>query len=219
MNGSVRLLVTPFWLCSHHCIFMKFPGVITRRWQKWRPCKRSRSEVKVTEVNAQLSRFRTVTRVWIHIWWWNDAHSFMLLRKGVLLFSRSSVKFLGHTAKTIVDFDPNCFFFPDCNSSLNSPMAKMMHKAWYGIEEAPNCFQRSFIKFQAHTGQKKCQFWPKLSVSGLYLQFEFTDGFKIIHKAWCSIEAVPYYFWRHPSNFKVTRAENLRIWIKFQQDC
>ena len=36
-------------------------------------------------------------------------------------FSRSYVKFRGHTAKKIVDFDPN-WVFPDCNSSLNSPM-------------------------------------------------------------------------------------------------
>ena len=37
-------------------------------------------------------------------------------------FSRSSVKFQGHTGKKIVDFDPN-WVFPDSNSSLNSPMA------------------------------------------------------------------------------------------------
>ena len=37
-------------------------------------------------------------------------------------FSRSSVKFEGHRAKTIVDFYPN-WAFPDCKSSLNSPMA------------------------------------------------------------------------------------------------
>ena len=45
-----------------------------------------RSKVKVTEVTTQLNRFRTVTPVWIHIWWWNDAYSLMLLRRGVLLF-------------------------------------------------------------------------------------------------------------------------------------
>ena len=45
-----------------------------------------RSKVKVTEVNNQFSRFRTVTPVWIHIWWWNDAQSLMLLRRGALLF-------------------------------------------------------------------------------------------------------------------------------------
>ena len=37
-------------------------------------------------------------------------------------FSRSYVKFEGHTALKIVEFDPN-WAFPDCNSSLNSPMA------------------------------------------------------------------------------------------------
>ena len=37
-------------------------------------------------------------------------------------FSRSYVKFEGHTALKIVEFDPNSTF-PDCNSSLNSPMA------------------------------------------------------------------------------------------------
>ena len=37
-------------------------------------------------------------------------------------FSRSSVKFRGHTALKIVEFDPN-WPFPDSNSSLNTPMA------------------------------------------------------------------------------------------------
>ena len=44
---------------------------------------RSMQKVKVT---AQLNRFRTVTPVWIHIWWWNDTYSLMLLRRGALLF-------------------------------------------------------------------------------------------------------------------------------------
>ena len=45
-----------------------------------------RSKVMVTEVNTQLNRFRIVTPVWIHIWWWNDAYSLMMLRRGALLF-------------------------------------------------------------------------------------------------------------------------------------
>ena len=45
-----------------------------------------RSKVKITEVNTQLSRFRIVTPVWIHIWWWNDAQSLTLLRTCTLLF-------------------------------------------------------------------------------------------------------------------------------------
>ena len=48
-----------------------------------------RSKVKVTEVITQLNSFRTVTPVWIHIWWWNDAYSLMLLRRGALLLACS----------------------------------------------------------------------------------------------------------------------------------
>ena len=38
-------------------------------------------------------------------------------------FSRSSIKFQGHMALKIVEFDDLDWAFPDCNSSLNSPMA------------------------------------------------------------------------------------------------
>ena len=88
---SVRLSVTPFWLCSHHRIIMKFSGVITNDQSKVHAKRQGqRSKVKVTEVTTQLNRFRTVTLVWIHIWWWNDAYSLMLLRRGALLqISRS----------------------------------------------------------------------------------------------------------------------------------
>ena len=37
-------------------------------------------------------------------------------------FSRSSVKFQGHTGQKIADFDPN-WAFAECNSIFNSPMA------------------------------------------------------------------------------------------------
>ena len=84
---SVRLSVTPFWLCSHHRIIMKFSGVITNDQSKVHAKGQGqRSKVKVTEVTTQLNRFRTVTPVWIHIWWWNDAYSLMLLRRCALLF-------------------------------------------------------------------------------------------------------------------------------------
>ena len=84
---SVRLSVTPFWLCSHHPIIMKFSGVITSdKSDVHAKGQCQRSKVKVTEVTTQLNRFRTVTPVWIHIWWRNDAYSLMLLRRGALLF-------------------------------------------------------------------------------------------------------------------------------------
>ena len=77
----------PCWLCFHHRIVMKFLGVITTDQSNVHiKGQGQRSKVKVTEVMTRLSRFRTVTLVWIHIWWWNDAHSLMLLRRGALLF-------------------------------------------------------------------------------------------------------------------------------------
>ena len=83
----VRLSVWPFWLCSHHRIIMKFSGVITNDRRKVHAKGQGqRSKVKVTEVTTHLNRFRTVTPVWIHIWWRNDAYSLMLLRRGALLF-------------------------------------------------------------------------------------------------------------------------------------
>ena len=86
---SVRLSVTPFWLYYHHRIIMKFSGVITIDQSKVHANGQGqRSKVKVTEVTTQRDwvRFRTVTQVWIHIRWWNDAYSLMLLRSALLYF-------------------------------------------------------------------------------------------------------------------------------------
>ena len=75
------------WLCSNHRIIMKFSRVITRDQGKVHAKGQGqRSKVKVTEVTTQLNSFRTVTPVWIHIWWWNYTYSLMLLRRGALLF-------------------------------------------------------------------------------------------------------------------------------------
>ena len=92
MVQSVRLFVCPsvchtfltmFPLSYHHEIFRSY-----YQSQRWLPCKRSRSEVKgqCHRGYSQLSRFLTVTQVWIHIWRWHDAQSLMLLRRGALLF-------------------------------------------------------------------------------------------------------------------------------------
>ena len=57
-------------------IIMKFSGIITMdRNDVHAKGQGQRSKVKVTEVKTQLSRFRTVTPVWIHIWQRNHAHS------------------------------------------------------------------------------------------------------------------------------------------------
>ena len=63
-------------------------------------------------------------------------------------FSRSSVKFQGHIALKIVEFDSN-WAFPDCNSSLNSPMAM---KCCTKLETAK---KRCPIAFQVHPSNFK----------------------------------------------------------------
>ena len=127
----------------HHAIFRSY-----YQWQKWGPCKRSRSEVKAQGHRGQ------------HPTW------------------------------------P----FPDRNSSLNDD--EMMHRAWCCLEEMPYCFSRSSVKFQGHTAKKTRRFWPKLGVSGLWPQFEFTNGYEMMHKAWSSIEDVPYCFSRSSVKFQ-----------------
>ena len=67
---------------SHHFDYVPF---IVSSWnfQELSPRTRVRSMQKV---KVKLNRFRTVTPVWSHIWWWNDTYSLMLLRRGALLF-------------------------------------------------------------------------------------------------------------------------------------
>ena len=120
---SVRPSVTPFSPCSHHRIIMKFSGVITNdKSDVHAKGQGQRSKVKVTEVNTQLNRFRTVTLVWIHIWWWNDANSLIMLRRGALLFLKVIRQISrSHGSKKRIIWPR--WAFPDSNSSLNSPMA------------------------------------------------------------------------------------------------
>ena len=39
---------------------------------------------------------------------------------------------------------------------------------------------------------------PELSISGVYHQFKFTDGFEVIHSVCCNLEEVAYCFWGLP---------------------
>ena len=131
-------------------------------WQKWCQCKRSRSQVKGQGYRTQFSRFWTVTTVWIHIWRWNNTHSLMWHRRGALLFFKVICRISGSHGTKNRRFDPN-WAFPGCNSSLNWPMAIKLYTKWHWTGAL---FLRSSVKFQGHTGQKNCQFWPELSVSG-----------------------------------------------------
>ena len=49
---------------------------------------------------------------------------------------------------------------------------------------------------------------PNLAISGLWLQFEFTYGDEIMHKAWYGLEEVPYSFPRLSIKFQGHMAKN-----------
>ena len=103
-------------------------------------------------------------------------------------FPRSSIKFQGHTGQNITDFDPN-WAFPDYR-----PVA-----AFKSLRFALLKVIRQISRSQ---GSKNRPIWPRLGVSGLYLQFEFTIGYETLHKAWSSIEEVPYCFSRSSIKFQ-----------------
>ena len=157
MTGSVRpsvrpsvcLSVPPFSPCSHHRIIIKFSGVITMvRSDVHAKGQGQRSKVKVTEVNTQLSRFGTLTTVWIHIWQWNHAHCWKQYRRGALLFFKV------------------------------------------------------IRQISRSHGSKNHRIWPRSGVSGLYLQFQYTNGYEMVHKAWSSVEKVPYCISRSSVKFQ-----------------
>ena len=83
----------------------------------------------------------------------------MLLRRGVLCFSRSSVKFQGHKATkwSILTFIGR---FRTLTPVWIHQLLRMMHKAWSSIEDVLYCFSRPSVKFQGHTGQTIVDFDP-----------------------------------------------------------
>ena len=141
------------------------------------------------------------------------------LEEVLYCFSRSYIKFQCRKANKIIVFYPT-WVFPDCYSSLNSPMAMI----WYTkLEEVYYCFSMSSVKFQGHTGQKIADFdlnwaFPDCNSSlNSLMAMKWCTKLEVAEKKcadiacpWHSIEEVPYCFSRS-SNFKVTRDKKLPI--------
>ena len=132
-------------------------------------------------------------------------------------FSRSSVKFQGHTTLKVIEFDPD-WVFPDCNSSFNTPMVmkwctkleftdgyEMMHRAWSSIVEVPCCFSRSSVKFQGQTALKIVEFDPNWPFPDCNSSLNSPMAMKCCTKLETAKERCPIVFQGHPSIFKVTR--------------
>ena len=85
-------------------------------------------------------------------------------------FSRSSIKFQGHTEHKITDFDPN-WAFPDCNSILIAPMdLKWCTKIDVLLKRCHIVLQGHPSNFKATQAEKSTtwiQFWVRLLPVGL----------------------------------------------------
>ena len=129
-------------------------------------------------------------------------------------FSRSSVKFQGHTAIKIVEFDPN-WPFPDSNWSLNTPMAtKWCIKLEVALKRCPIVFQGHLSNFKV-TRLKKSS---NLTQIGRFRTLNSSSNTPMATK-WCTklevaLKKCPIVFQGHPSNLKVTRLKNRQIWPK-----
>ena len=128
-------------------------------------------------------------------------------------FARSSVKFQGRTSLKIVEFDPN-WAFPDCISNLSSPMATKWRIKLKYHRRGALLFFKVIRQIARSLGSKNRRFWPKLGVSGLYLQFKSPMVGK-----WCTklevAEEVPYCFSR--SSVKFLGRTALKI-VEFDPD-
>ena len=119
-------------------------------------------------------------------------------------FSRLSVKFQGHTAPQIAEFDPN-WKFPDCNSSLNSPMATN----WCTKLEVT--YKRSPIDFEGHPSNfmvrrlKNIDCDPNWAFPDCNFSLNLPMATKWCTKLEVTWKICPIVFQGHPSSFKVTR--------------
>ena len=127
---SVRLSICPSVRLSH--LFDNIPVIVSSwNFQELLPLTDMMSIQKV-KVRGQRSRLQrswpllAVSGPWLQfefIYGDEMMHkAWCCLEEVAYCLSRSSVKFQGHTAKKIVDFDPN-WAFPDCNASFNSTLA------------------------------------------------------------------------------------------------
>ena len=123
-------------------------------------------------------------------------------------FSRSSVKFQGHAGQKIADFDPN-WAFPDCNFSLNSPMATN----WCIKLEAT--LKRCPVIFQGHQSNFKVTQDNKSPILTRIERFR---------TLWNDAQSLKQYtrgallcFQGHPSNFKVTRDKKSPILTQIER--
>ena len=86
-----------------------------------------------------------------------------------------------------------------------------MVSSWNFQEWLPMTEVTSMQKFKVRGQKSRLQrSKPKLAVSGPWLQFDFTYGDEMMHKAWYCLWAVPYWFSRSSVKFQSHTAKKNR---------
>ena len=109
-------------------------------------------------------------------------------------FWRSSVKFQGHSAKKNRRFWPKLGISRLKNRRFESNLSKITRPV-AAIKSLRFALLKVIHQISRLHGSKNRRILPKLGVSGLLLQFELTNVYEMIHKAWSNIEEMPYCFW------------------------
>ena len=77
-----------------------------------------------------------------------------------------------------------------------------MHKAWSMVGEAPLLFFEVICQISSPHETKNCWFLPQNRRDRTVTQVWIHQWLLVMHKAWNSIEEVPYCFWRSSVKFQ-----------------
>ena len=183
-----------FWFCFNHC----------RTTMQWTTCKLSwwlQQDVFSCDQAALWMVQSVCLPVCLSVCLWHlfdyvpiivSSWNFRELLPMTEVTSMQKVKVWGQRSR-----------FPDRNFSLNS---HMMMKWCTQLDVA----KRYPIVFQGHASNFKVTRLNKSTLTQIRRfhtvtpVWVFTNGYEIVHRAWSSIEQMPYCFQGHLSNFKVT---------------
>ena len=112
---------------------------------------------------SQLSGSRTVTPVWIHIWWWYDTQSLMILKRDAILFFKviRQISRVTRPKKSWFLTQIRCFrtVDPVC-------IHQCLRNDAQSLKRCPNVLQGHLSNFKVTRDKKNHWFWPTLGVSG-----------------------------------------------------
>ena len=156
VRQSVRLSVTPFSLWSHRRVIMKSLGVITIGRCDFHATEEVKCQGHRGQNNCwpDLGVSVPATPVYIHRWVRNDAQSLKGFKEVPCCFSKSSVKFQGHTGQIKSTILTRIESFRAATPVAIHRWLRNDAQGWSCIEEVPRCFSMSSIIFQGHTSQK-----------------------------------------------------------------